>query len=184
LSDFVDHTISHDKITRFLATKEYSSKDWRSLTKPIIREINEEDDCLIFDDTIGEKPSTDESELVTRHFDHSKGRSVKGINLLTALLNSKKHNMNIPLEFANVIKDKEVEEDEKIKRKATKSKNEMMIEMVGKIHRNHVKFAYILADARFFNNIVVDCICKIKKNFIMEMPKSRLIALSKKDRLA
>lgn len=43
------------------------------------------DGVLIIDDTIEEKPYTEESELVCWHYDHSKGRSVKGINLISAL---------------------------------------------------------------------------------------------------
>ena len=33
-----------------------------------------------FDDTIQEKPYTDENELIPWHFDRSKNRTVKGIN--------------------------------------------------------------------------------------------------------
>jgi hypothetical protein len=36
-------------------------------------------------DTIEEKLYTHESELLCWHYDHSKGRSVKGINLISAL---------------------------------------------------------------------------------------------------
>lgn len=32
---------------------------------------------IIADDTIEEKPSTDENEIVSWHYDHSKGRNVK-----------------------------------------------------------------------------------------------------------
>ena len=41
---------------------------------------------LSFDDSIQEKQYTKESELNTWHFDHVFGRSVKGVNFLTALL--------------------------------------------------------------------------------------------------
>jgi hypothetical protein len=50
-----------------------------------VRETEHEDGVLIFDDTIQEKPYTDENELVCWHFDHTKGSSVKGINLLNCL---------------------------------------------------------------------------------------------------
>ena len=42
------------------------------------------DAVLAFDDSIEEKPHTDENEIVCWHYDHSKGRTVKGINFLTA----------------------------------------------------------------------------------------------------
>ena len=53
----------------------------------MVRDI-EDDGVLIFDDTIQEKPYTDENELISWHFDHSKAcpvlrhgnRTVKGIN--------------------------------------------------------------------------------------------------------
>ena len=41
--------------------------------------------AIIFDDTIQEKPHTDENELICWHFDHSKNRSVKGLNLLNCI---------------------------------------------------------------------------------------------------
>ena len=53
--------------------------------KPVVRQIEAEDGVLIFDDTIAEKEWTDESDLICWHYDHCKIRSVKGINLLTAL---------------------------------------------------------------------------------------------------
>lgn len=40
---------------------------------------------LIVDDTIQEKPYTDESELVCWHYDHSQGKSVKGVNIVNIL---------------------------------------------------------------------------------------------------
>ena len=54
--------------------------------KPLARELEgEEEGVLIIDDTMEEKPYTDESELIRWHYDHSKGRTVKGINPLSTL---------------------------------------------------------------------------------------------------
>jgi len=38
---------------------------------------------LIIDDTIEEKPYTDENEIICWHFSHAKGRCIKGVNLLS-----------------------------------------------------------------------------------------------------
>ena len=85
LSAMVNGAVSHDKITRFLAEREYTSKDlWREV-KSAVRQIESGDGVLIFDDTISEKTWTDENEVVCWHYDHTKGRLVKGINLLNAL---------------------------------------------------------------------------------------------------
>jgi len=72
-------------MTRFLASKAFTSKDLWKQVKATVRQIEREDGCLIFDDTIQEKAWTDENEIMCWHFDHCKGRSVKGINLLNAL---------------------------------------------------------------------------------------------------
>jgi hypothetical protein len=50
----------------------------------LVREYESEEACLIFDDTIVSKTYTDENDFICRHWDHSKGRNEKGINLLTA----------------------------------------------------------------------------------------------------
>ena len=40
----------------------------------------------MIDDTIEENPYTDKNELVCWHYSHSKGKCVKGINLLSGLI--------------------------------------------------------------------------------------------------
>jgi hypothetical protein len=56
--------VSHDKITPFLASEEMDSRALWRLVKPLARQVEDEDGVLIIDDTIEEKPYTDESELV------------------------------------------------------------------------------------------------------------------------
>src|SRR5215469_14777521 len=84
LSNLLNNRISHDKITRMLSGQEYGSKDLWHEVKSLVREHETEDACLIFDDTIISKPYTDENEMICWHWDHSKNRNEKGINLLTA----------------------------------------------------------------------------------------------------
>jgi hypothetical protein len=67
-----------------LSRTEKTSKDLWLNVKPLVRKHESDDGCLIFDDRIIEKNYTDENDLICWHYDHSKGRSVKGINLLTA----------------------------------------------------------------------------------------------------
>jgi DDE superfamily endonuclease len=81
LSSVLDSALSHDQVTRFLNQGDYDSKLLWQHVKKAVREV-ERDGVLIFDDTIQEKPYTDENELVCWHFDHTQGRSVKGINIL------------------------------------------------------------------------------------------------------
>ena len=85
LSALVNGQISHDQITRFLSDGEYTSKDLWLEVKSTVRKVEREDAALIFDDTVQEKPYTDENEVMCWHYDHSKGRAVQGFNLLNCL---------------------------------------------------------------------------------------------------
>ena len=65
LSEILEGRVSHDKITRFLNGKEFTSKDLWELIKPEIRKIEQDvGGVLILDDTIEEKTYTDENEII------------------------------------------------------------------------------------------------------------------------
>lgn len=82
LSDLLEGRISHDKITRFLNSNEFSSKELWEYIKQEIRKIEQDvGGVLIFDDTIEEKTYTDENEIICWHYSHAKGRCVKGADL-------------------------------------------------------------------------------------------------------
>jgi hypothetical protein len=73
LSAMVNGQVSHDQVTRFLSGDEYTSKDLWQGVKGTVRKVEREDAALIFDDTVQEKPYTDENEVMCWHYDHSKG---------------------------------------------------------------------------------------------------------------
>src|SRR4051794_4722828 len=85
LSALLEGTLRHDRISRFLKAPTQTSADLWQLVKPLVRKVQREDGVLIIDERIEAKPYSDESELICRHWDHTVGRSVKGINLLTCL---------------------------------------------------------------------------------------------------
>ena len=73
----MSNRVSYDQITRFLSKNEFDSKElW--LIK-IVREIESDDGCLIFDDSIQEKKWTDENDIICWHYDHTVGKSLKGV---------------------------------------------------------------------------------------------------------
>ena len=51
----VDGDVSHDRGTRFLREREYTSKDLWMQVKSTVREIEGDDEVLIFDGTIQKK---------------------------------------------------------------------------------------------------------------------------------
>ena len=58
--------LSHDQVTRFLGGQELLDKDLWGIVKPHLRRVQADDAVLIMDDTVEEKPSSDESDLITR----------------------------------------------------------------------------------------------------------------------
>ena len=188
LSMMVEGEISHDKITRFLNSGEFNSAELWKIIKPVVKEIQlssvSKDGVIIVDDTIEEKPSTDENEIVCWHYDHSKGRSVKGINIISALYYIK--SVRVPVAFDLVRKSKRVL-DEKTKkeiRKSEKTKNEQYREILAICVKNNIKFRYVLNDVWYASSENMKYVKEeIKKDFIMPIKTNRKIALNKKDKL-
>ena len=52
LSAMMDNEVSHDQITRFLSKNEFTSKFLWKKVKKSVREVESDDACLIFDDTV------------------------------------------------------------------------------------------------------------------------------------
>jgi len=176
--------ISHDKVTRFLSSEDFTpAKLWR-LVKPTVREIESEEGVIIIDDTIEEKPSTDENEIVNWHYDHSKGRSLKGINIISTLYYSKGY--RVPVSYDLVRKTKKVydQKRKKEKRISEKTKNEQYREMIKVCVNNNIKFHYVLNDVWYASSENMMFVKKeLIKEFIMPLKQNRKVALSKKDKL-
>lgn len=182
MADMLNNGISHDKITRFLSEREYTSKDLWQMVKPTIRKIETEDGVVIFDDTIEEKEYTDENDIIAWHYDHSKGRSVKGINILSGVYHNK--NQSIPVSFEVVKKTEKYLDPEtgKQKRKSSKNKNEYFREMFQMCIKNAIKFKYALADIWFSSKENMQCVVDHNKHFIFAIKGNRLAATSKEDK--
>lgn len=182
LSSMVDGAISHDRVTRFLSERTYTSKDlWREV-KATVREMEREDGVLIFDDTIQEKAWTDENEVVCWHFDHCQGRSVKGINVLNALYHTGEVSIPVgfevvrkPLQFCDV-------QTRQVKRASVVTKNEQLRAMVNACVANQLKFGYVLMDSWFAAKENFEFIVKKHKHFIAALKDNRLVALSEQER--
>lgn len=87
LEALLEGEVSHDKISRFLRDSKFGSKDlWRYIKPQVQKFEKERDGVLIIDDTIEEKPYTDENEIICWHFSHAKRRCIKEINLLSCLV--------------------------------------------------------------------------------------------------
>jgi hypothetical protein len=179
LSAMTGGVVSHDKISRFLAEEELNSPKLLRLVKPLVRELEDGEGVLIIDDTIEEKPYTDESELVCWHYDHSKGTNVKGINLLSTLYQV--GDASIPVTFQLVKKTQWAYDKKKGKwhTKSAKTKNELYRRMLRACKKNRIDFRYVLNDVWYASSENMSYIKgDLEKEFIMPIKTNRKVALS------
>jgi hypothetical protein len=174
--------VSHDEITRLLSKQEFTSKDLWQQVKTTVREVESEEACLIFDDTLQEKHWTDENEIVCWHYDHCKRRTVKGINLLNALYYS--GDVSIPVAFEVVRKPISFSDiaTRKVKRASEKTKNELMRQMLERCILNQLLFRYVLMDSWYAAKENFEFIVKKNKHFVAGLKDNRLVALSLDDK--
>src|SRR5713101_5036571 len=102
LATLLKGSFSHDQVTRFLAGQPRTAADLWKIAKPLVRRIQNDQAVMIVDDSLSEKPYTDENEIVCWHYDHSQQRLVKGINFLTTLYHSQ--GVSLPVGFALIAK--------------------------------------------------------------------------------
>ncbi len=183
MSEMLDGAYSHDQVTRLLSTNDFTSKTLWGMVKSTVRQIESEDAVLIFDDTIEEKPYTDEDALVTWHYDHTKGRMVKGINLLNCLYHTQ--GVSIPVSYKLI--EKPVQycdlKTKKLRRASETTKNEDFREILHVSCQNQLKFKYVLADSWFCSNENMKYIKhNCHKDFVMACKSNRLISLSEDDK--
>jgi hypothetical protein len=183
LSRLLSCGISHDKITRFLSERTFSSANLWQIVKPLVRQVQNANAVLVVDDSIAHKPHTDPSELIGWHYDHAMGTSVKGINFVTTLYCT--NDVSLPVAFALVEKDEEFTDKKtgKIKRRATVSKNEHYRAMLRACVKNGIPFRYVLNDVWF---AAADNMKLIKtglaKDFVMPLKSNRNVALSEQNK--
>jgi len=186
LSTLVDGSLSHDQITTFLAESDLDSKSLWLNVKPMVRELEKAKGTgvLIFDDSIAQKPYSDENEIVCYHWDHAKQRHVKGINFLNCLF--QKDGISLPIS-AEIIEKNEYFIDQKTgkkKRRSSITKNELMQKMLTVAQNNRVLYDYVLADSWFSSADNMKFIKKnLQKEFVFALKSNRLVALSLEDKL-
>lgn len=184
LSRLMNGEISHDQVTRFLSQEEKTSKDLWLIVKSFIRQIESAQGVLLIDDSIEEKPYTDENDIIAWHYDHSKKRSVKGINFVSTLYQN--NDLALPISFRLVAKtEKYLDKNGKEKRRSLISKNEMALEMILQAVKNQIKFKFVLFDVWFASSDNMMAIKhQAKRDFICPLKANRKVAVSFEDKQA
>ncbi len=179
LARLLSHEISHDAVTRFLSSEPKTSAALWHVVKPLVRAVEQDDGVLIVDDSIEEKPSTAENELVSWHYDHSKDRTVKGINFLTALYHVSEVSLPVAFDLVTKTVDYFDPKTKKIKRKSAITKNERYRMLLRVAVHNQVRFTYVLNDVWFASSDNMKFIKhELGKEFVMPLKENRKLALS------
>lgn len=184
ISDVLNKSYSHDSITRMLSQPILDAKAYWQSIKKSVRQIEKADGVIAIDDTLEEKPYSEENELISWHFDHSQGRSVKAINIVTYTYVNPDFDLTVKLPVAYDLVRKDSFQTKTTKKKgkfetkttacASISKNELVRNRLHTlVFDNHVLFKYVAFDTWFssaenINYIVTDLgkhvVCAIKDN--------------------
>lgn len=183
LARLLDGAISHDRVQRFLSSPVKSGADLWKVVKPYIRQIQSQEGVLIVDDSIAEKPYTDENEIICWHYDHSQGRSVKGINFISALYHVDE--VSLPVAY-HLVEKTEFYTDQKTgkeKRRSPLSKNEVYQQLLRQAVRNQIPFGYVLNDVWFASaKNMMFVTHELERDFIMPLKTNRKVALNLADK--
>jgi len=165
---------------RSLAETPQTSGDLWRVVKPHVRKIASGDDgVMIVNDSIAEKPYTDENDIICWHYDHSQQRNVKDINFVTCLYHSQ--GVSLPIGFELVRKTERYIDPKsgKEKRRSNRTKNEMYRDLMAQAVKNQVPFKYALNDIWFASAENMNFIkITLEKEFVMPLKGNRKVATS------
>ena len=183
LSKILKNQFSHDRFTKFLNSANINSYNlWNSVSsiinfKSILNKSGK--NFLIIDDTIIPKEYRKQTKQVCWHYDHAKGRCIKGIQIITCFLNNIL--LKLPIDFRIIEKTEKYKDKKtgKIKTKSKITKNELFREILNNIMKKiGSKISYILADSWYCSNDNIKFINnKLQKKFIFAIKSNRLIKL-------
>jgi hypothetical protein len=182
LSHLLDGAISHDRIQRFLTSPTKSGRDLWRIVKPYVRQIQVDEGVMIVDDSISEKPYTDENDIICWHYDHTSGQTIKGINFITALYHAQ--GASLPVNYHLVAKTERYTDPKtgQAKRRSPVTKNEVYRQLLRQVAQNQIPFRYVLNDVWYAsadNMLFVKH--DLKRDFVMPLKSNRKVALSRAD---
>jgi Transposase DDE domain len=141
--------------------------------------VESADATLSIDDSISEKPYTDENDIIAWHWSHSFDRHVKGLEFLTAYYQVA--GVSLPIAFDIVEKTVPYVDQKtgKAKRRSPITKNQRYLLLLRVAVHNQVQFRYVLNDVWFASADNMRYVkTTLKKDFIMPLKSNRQVALS------
>ena len=183
-SSMLDNIVKHDSFSRMLQLGSYGSHYVWNKAKSLLKSLKKSFKYLSLDNTIIHKPDSKVNELVNWFYDHSVGKAVKGINLISALIHTS--TSDIPVGFEVQAKDQLVVNQDKhgndrFKRKARYSINQLTRKLVKQVLKNVGCFDYVIGDRYFASKENLKFFNKHKIKFVLGICSNRLVAKSKSD---
>lgn len=182
LSRILAGQVSHDQVSRMLLHSHLDNKSLWKRVKPLIRQIQSEAGVMIIDDCVAEKPHMEENAVIQYHYDHSVGRTVKGINFVSCCYETPVQDLSIcvPVQV-EVIEKTELYENERtgeLRYRSKKTKNEVFQDLLRAVQQNQIPFSYVLCDVWFSSAENMTFIrTQLKKHFVMPIKSNRLVRL-------
>jgi hypothetical protein len=179
LAGLLGGSVSHDQVQRLLSKERFGAAELWQVVKPSVRQIQQEEGVVIIEDSLAEKPYTDENDIICWHYDHSRDRTVKGINFVTSLYHAGGY--SLPVGFSIVAKTEYYidKKDGKQKRRSPISKNQIYRDLLVAVKHNQIPFRYVLSDVWYSaaeNMLFIKH--DLDKDFIMPLKANRKVALS------
>ena len=193
VSEVLNKAYSHDSITRMLSQPVLDQQTYWKHIKKSVRQIEKSDGVISIDDTLEEKPHSEENELISWHFDHTKGHSVKGINIVTFTYVNNDFDLTVKLPIAYELVRKDTFQTKTTKKKdkfetktvrcASISKNELVRNRLHTlVYDNHVSFKYVAFDTWFSSAENIEYIVKdLKKHVVCAIKSNRNITFDVQD---
>ena len=183
MSEVLDGVVSHDQITRLLSSGKINSSALWKLVKPMCHELQSTDGVLVIDDSVQPKPHSQLNSLVCWHYDHTKGRTVKSINFLSAIYHTQ--GVSIPVGIELVVKDQPyLNSKGQQKYRAVVSKQIQFCNLVAEAVWK-MPVSYVLADSWYCCAANMSFIVhQGGTHFIMACKENRRVALSLEDKKA
>jgi len=179
LAELLGGNVSHDQIQRWLSKETLGAAELWQIVKPYVRQIEQAGGVIIIDDSIAEKPFTDENAIICWHYDHSQDRNVKGINFVTGLYHANGYSLPVGVSIVAKTEYYVDKKDGKRKRRSPISKNEYYRELLTNAKRNQIPFSYVLSDVWYSaaeNMLFIKH--DLDKDFVMPLKANRKVAVS------
>jgi hypothetical protein len=173
-----DGEFSHDQITRELSNHNFNGREYWKTIKPTVRKFENDEAIMILDGFLNQKPHSEESQLVTYHWDNLNKKISLGIKIVNLFYYTEE--ASFFLDFEPIIKS-EVGfnfETSDWKTYSPQDEHQSARLLLRNAKANEVKYKTIVFDAQFASSETLTFIHKkLEKLFVCPIATNRNVKL-------